>query len=141
MSGPDDVILDELLSLENELNEEKLSKVWEALTMTPDERLDELAELYVDFTQKNGLLLPFISAVIKREVESTSKFTVRTTLIFKEQQMVLFREDCFAIKCINRVLFSELGLKYLVKLVTPLVTSTLSYSALLEVCLTKKKRH
>jgi hypothetical protein len=92
-----------------------------------------LAELYVDFTQKNGLLLQLISAVIKREVDSTSTpfrlyFNTPT-----ENQMVLFREDCFAIKCINRVLFGDLGKKYLVKLVTPLVKTTLSYSNLIEV--------
>jgi hypothetical protein len=73
MSGPDDDIIQELLSLQS-VKEDKFVKVWEALATTPDDRLDELAELYVDFTQKNGILVQFISAVIKREVESTSKF-------------------------------------------------------------------
>jgi hypothetical protein len=45
----------------------------ELFSIVPEERLFELAELLVDFTQKNGCLLQFISEVVASEVSQTSK--------------------------------------------------------------------
>ena len=60
---------------------------------------------------------------LRRQVQ---KLLEGTKLTVTEQESVLFREDCFAVKCINRVLFSELGKKYLNKLVTPITKSILA---------------
>ena len=47
---------------------------------------------------------------------------------------VLFREDCFAVKVINRILFGELGKRYLTRVLTSTVKSVLSISYVIDVC-------
>ena len=49
------------------------NKIWELLEVIPKEQHDELAELLVDFTQKNNLLLYFIAHTVQHEVYCTSK--------------------------------------------------------------------
>jgi hypothetical protein len=42
------------------------------LSVVPEDRQFELAEVLVDFTQKNDVLLPFIKQVVSIEVAQTS---------------------------------------------------------------------
>jgi len=88
--------------------------IWNLLKITPDDLVDEFAELCTDYCLKNGLLNEFVQEVISKEVART------------KDVLVLFREDCFAMKVIHKVLFSECGLQYLHYLVTPIVHEILA---------------
>lgn len=52
---------------------EAVESFYQLLNVVPEERLLELAELLVDFTQKHDSLLQFISHVVAIEVGHTSK--------------------------------------------------------------------
>ena len=104
------------------------------LNCVPEYKHPELAELLVDYTQANNVLLPFITNAVYLEVEQTSEILVISFIfIYVEHESVLFREDCFAVKAINRVLFSDLGKRYLSKVIVPLCTSIVNTGATLDV--------
>jgi hypothetical protein len=107
------------INLVQEFNEN--NKIWGILEVVPTERHDELAELCSEFCRHHGVFLQFVSHVVQHEVHLT------------KDSSVLFREDCFAIKTVNRLLFGDYGRKYLTKLVQPVIKAVTSTSHVLSI--------
>jgi hypothetical protein len=93
------------------------------LFQLPLESHTEISEVFFAFFSKHKQFDPFLKWALNYEIKQTSNTNRCITLIFKEEYNLLFREDCFTVNILNRVLFDPIGEQYLQTLIGPTLRS------------------